>query len=69
MNNVLIVAGKELRDGLRNRWLLAITVVFAGLALGIAYFGAAASGKVGFHLAGGHNREPGNPGRLRRAPD
>ena len=48
MNNVLIVAGKELRDGLRNRWLLAITVVFAGLALGIAYFGAAASGKVGF---------------------
>jgi Cu-processing system permease protein len=48
MRAILIVAGKELRDGLRNRWALAITVVFALLALGIAYFGAAASGQVGF---------------------
>ncbi|MDT8387299.1 MAG: ABC transporter permease subunit [Thiogranum sp.] len=48
MNSVLIVAGKEFRDGLRNRWVLAITLVFAFLALGISYFGAAASGSVGF---------------------
>ncbi len=48
MNAIFIVAGKELRDTLRNRWALAITLIFAVLALGISYFGAAASGTVGF---------------------
>lgn len=48
MKAILIVAGKEFRDGLRNRWVLAITLVFGLLALGLAYFGAAASGTVGF---------------------
>ena len=48
MNAILTVAAKELRDGLRNRWLIAITVIFALLSLGLAYFGAAASGRVGF---------------------
>lgn len=48
MNQILIVAGKELSDGLRNKWLLAITLLFAALAVGISWFGAAASGQVGF---------------------
>ena len=48
MNPLLIVAGKEFRDGLRNRWVLSITLVFALLAMGLAYFGASASGMVGF---------------------
>lgn len=48
MHEVLIVAGKEFRDGMRNRWILAITLVFALLAVGLAWFGAAASGAVGF---------------------
>lgn len=48
MNAALIVAEKEFRDGLRNRWVLAITLVLALLAMGISYFGAAASGGVGF---------------------
>jgi Cu-processing system permease protein len=48
MYEIVIVARKEFRDGLRNRWVLAITVVFALFALGLAYFGAAASGQVGF---------------------
>lgn len=48
MRNLTIVAGKEFRDGLRNRWVLAITLVFGLLAIGLAYFGAAASGQVGF---------------------
>src|SRR5690625_3625530 len=48
MRSLLIVAGKEFRDGLRNRWVLAITLVFGLLAIGLAYFGAAASGQVGF---------------------
>ncbi len=48
MNAILTVAGKEFRDGLRNRWVLAIALVLGLLAVGIAYFGAAASGAVGF---------------------
>lgn len=48
MRATLIIAGKEFRDGLRNRWALAITLVFGFLAIGLAYFGAAASGSVGF---------------------
>lgn len=48
MNPMLTMAGKEFRDGLRNRWILAITIIFAVLSIGLAYFGAAAAGKVGF---------------------
>lgn len=48
MNAVLVIAGKEFRDGMRNRWVVSLTVVFALFALGLAYFGAAASGQVGF---------------------
>lgn len=48
MNAVLTVAHKEFRDGLRNRWVLAISLMLGLLAVGIAYFGAAASGSVGF---------------------
>ncbi len=48
MNAILTVAGKEFRDGMRNRWIGAITIIFAILAIGLAYFGAAAAGRVGF---------------------
>lgn len=48
MSVVRTIAVKEFRDGLRNRWVVAITIVFALLAIGIAYFGPAASGTVGF---------------------
>lgn len=48
MREILIVAEKEFQDGLRNRWVLAITAAFALLAIGLAWFGAAASGEVGF---------------------
>ena len=48
MNAILTVCGKEFRDGLRNRWIIAITAIFALLAIGLAYFGAAAAGRVGF---------------------
>lgn len=48
MHEILTVARKEFRDGMRNRWVFAITVIFALFALGLAYFGAAASGQVGF---------------------
>ena len=47
MKAVLTVAAKEYRDGIRNRWILAITVLLAVFAIGLAYFGGAASGAVG----------------------
>ncbi|MEC9483890.1 MAG: ABC transporter permease subunit [Halomonas sp.] len=48
MNPVWNIARKELSDGLRNRWIVAIGLLFAVLAVGIAWLGAAASGQVGF---------------------
>lgn len=48
MHNILTVARKEFRDDFRSRWTVAVTVIFAALALGIAYFGTVASGRVGF---------------------
>ena len=48
MMQIWSIAGKEFSDGLRNRWLLAISLLFAILAVGIAWLGAAASGQVGF---------------------
>ncbi len=48
MHEILTVSLKEFRDGMRNMWVFAITVIFALFALGLAYFGSAASGQVGF---------------------
>ncbi|MCP5169661.1 MAG: ABC transporter permease subunit [Hahellaceae bacterium] len=48
MNAIASIAWKEFKDGLRNRWIVAITLVFALLSVGISWFGAAASGVVGF---------------------
>ncbi|MBK8308979.1 MAG: ABC transporter permease [Gammaproteobacteria bacterium] len=42
------IAGKEFRDRIRNRWVLAVALVFTVFALVIAYFGAAQQGSVGF---------------------
>lgn len=48
MKQIWNIARKELSDGLRNRWLLAISLLFAVMAAGIAWLGAAASGQLGF---------------------
>ncbi|MEI6894211.1 MAG: ABC transporter permease subunit [Colwellia sp.] len=47
MKQILTVANKEFHDGLRNRWLISITLIFALLSIGLTYFGASASGTVG----------------------
>jgi Cu-processing system permease protein len=44
---ILTVALKELRDRLRNRWVLAVSLVFTVFALVIPYFGGAQQGAVG----------------------
>lgn len=48
LRQIATIANKEFRDRIRNRWVLAIAVVFAAFALVIAYFGAAQGGSVGF---------------------
>jgi Cu-processing system permease protein len=48
VKQISTIAGKEFRDRIRNRWVLAVAVVFAAFALVIAYFGAAQQGTVGF---------------------
>lgn len=48
MNQIWNIAHKEFKDGLRNRWMLFITILFSLLAIGISWFGAAAAGQVGF---------------------
>ncbi len=47
MMPVLIIAGKEIRDGLRNRWVVAATLLMAALALTLTLLGSAPAGTVG----------------------
>lgn len=44
--NALTVAAQEIRVGLRNRWVLATTVLMAALSLSLALLGSAPSGPV-----------------------
>lgn len=45
---VRVIAVKECRERIRNKWVLAVAAVFALFALAIAWFGAAQQGAVGF---------------------
>lgn len=47
MRNVLLVAGKEIQESLRNRWVLAMTALLAALALSLTFLGSAPTGTVG----------------------
>jgi len=44
MNNMLILAAKEVRDGYRNRWITVMTTIMAGLAFVLALLGSAPVG-------------------------
>jgi Cu-processing system permease protein len=46
MRAIGIIAVKEVRDGLRNRWVVAITLLLAAFALTLAFLGAAPTGAV-----------------------
>ena len=48
LRQIGVIAGKEFWDRIRNRWVLAVALVFTAFALVIAYFGAAQQGAVGF---------------------
>ncbi len=46
MKALIVLAGNEIRDGLRNRWVAAIILLLAALALSLALLGSAPSGSV-----------------------
>ena len=47
MRTVGIIAMREIREGLRNKWVLAITALMAALALTLTLVGSAPTGSVG----------------------
>ncbi|MBD9446534.1 ABC transporter permease [Rhizobium sp. RHZ01] len=47
MNNIVIIARKEIQEGLRNRWVIAVTLLLASLALTLSFLGSAPTGNVG----------------------
>lgn len=46
MNATLILAKKEIRDGLRNKWVLAVSILLALLALSLGFLGSSPTGSV-----------------------
>jgi Cu-processing system permease protein len=47
VNNIVIIARKEIQEGLRNRWVIAVTLLLASLALTLSFLGSAPTGNVG----------------------
>lgn len=47
MRAALVIAGQEFRVGLRNRWIVATTLLLAALALSLTLLGSAPTGTVG----------------------
>src|SRR3989338_2710030 len=45
--NVFIIMEKEVRDSRRNRWFVLISIIFAGLSLGLSLFSFAGIGSFG----------------------
>ncbi len=46
MSRILTIAGKEIREGLRNRWIVATTLLLAALALTLSFLGSAPTGTI-----------------------
>ena len=46
MKGILLIARKEIQEGLRNRWVLATTLLMAALALTLTFLGSAPTGNV-----------------------
>ncbi len=47
LSQIAALAAKEFRDRLRNRWVLAVALVFTVFSLLITYFGSATQGQIG----------------------
>src|SRR5690625_4716067 len=46
MTPIILIATKEFRDGMRNRWVIAITLLLAVFALTLSFLGSAPTGAV-----------------------
>lgn len=57
MSPIWIITGKEVRDSLRNRWVLAATLLLAALALSLGFLGSSPTGSV----KGSAHRDRGEP--------
>lgn len=47
MSPLLVIADKETRDALRNRWVISATLLMAGLAFSLTFLGSAPTGQIG----------------------
>jgi Cu-processing system permease protein len=47
MAGILAIAKKEVLEGVRNRWIIATTLLLAALALSLSFLGSAPTGSVG----------------------
>jgi Cu-processing system permease protein len=47
MNALFAIAGQEIRDGFRNKWIISMTLLLAGFALTLTLLGSAPTGTVG----------------------
>ncbi|MGY3448297.1 ABC transporter permease subunit [Bradyrhizobium sp. USDA 4353] len=47
MNGLITITAKEIQQAIRNRWVLAATLLLAGLALSLTFLGSAPTGTVG----------------------
>ncbi len=47
LTQIKVIAMKEFRDRIRNRWVIAVAIIFTLFALAITYFGSAQQGEVG----------------------
>lgn len=45
--NILLMTRKEILDAGRNRWFILYTIIFAGLSLGLSWFGLSGIGNYG----------------------
>ncbi|MBF0294653.1 MAG: ABC transporter permease [Magnetococcales bacterium] len=47
MSPLWVIAGKEMRDATRNRWVVSATLLLAGLGFALAFLGSAPTGTLG----------------------
>jgi Cu-processing system permease protein len=47
MNVIIAIARKEILDGIRNRWIVATTLLLGALALTLSFLGSAPTGTIG----------------------
>ena len=63
-SQIATIAGKEFWDRIRNRWVLAVALVFTVCCAVDRLLRLGATGRRGLPFDRGHHRQPGQPGHL-----